>query len=85
WGWLPCGMVYSILIWSLSAGSSLEGALLMLAFGLGTLPNLLLMGLVSQRLLGWVRKPQVRGVAGLLVAAMGLIMLAQALFFSSPA
>ncbi|HPQ96642.1 MAG: sulfite exporter TauE/SafE family protein [Thiothrix sp.] len=76
WGWLPCGMVYSILIWSLSAGSSREGALLMLAFGLGTLPNLLLMGLASHRLLAWVRKPQVRRAAGLLVVAMGLMMLA---------
>ncbi|MCK5917321.1 MAG: sulfite exporter TauE/SafE family protein, partial [Cocleimonas sp.] len=41
WGWLPCGLVYTILIMALSAGSALEGALLMFAFGLGTLPNLL--------------------------------------------
>lgn len=44
WGWLPCGLVYSVLIWSLSAGSATKGALLMLAFGLGTLPSLLIMG-----------------------------------------
>lgn len=45
WGWLPCGLVYSALATALTAGSASKGALLMLAFGLGTLPNLLLAGL----------------------------------------
>jgi len=79
WGWLPCGMVYSVLIWSMSAGSALEGALLMLAFGLGTLPNLLLMGLLANRLGQFVRRPQVRLLAGLTVGALGLYMLWQAI------
>ncbi|MBE9526840.1 MAG: sulfite exporter TauE/SafE family protein, partial [Proteobacteria bacterium] len=35
WGWLPCGLVYSILFWSISTGSAIEGGLLMLSFGLG--------------------------------------------------
>ena len=75
WGWLPCGLVYTILIMSLSAGSALEGALLMLAFGLGTLPNLLAMGIVATRLVKWTRHPQIRLLAGLLVIAMGVITL----------
>lgn len=78
WGWLPCGMVYSVLIWSMSAGSALEGALLMLAFGLGTLPNLLLMGLLANRLSQFVRRPPVRLFAGLIVTALGVSMLWQA-------
>jgi sulfite exporter TauE/SafE len=41
WGWLPCGMVYTVLAWSLTSGSALNGALLMIAFGIGTLPMLL--------------------------------------------
>jgi len=41
WGWLPCGLVYSTLTWALASGSSLTGAAIMLAFGLGTLPALL--------------------------------------------
>ena len=36
WGWLPCGLVYSVLIWSIGAGSAVEGALRMFFFGLGT-------------------------------------------------
>ena len=41
WGWLPCGLVYSTLTWSLAAGNALEGAAIMFFFGLGTLPTLL--------------------------------------------
>jgi len=41
WGWLPCGLVYSSLTWSLATGNALDGAAIMLFFGLGTLPALL--------------------------------------------
>ena len=40
WGWLPCGLVYSTLTWSLASGNALDGALIMASFGLGTLPAL---------------------------------------------
>jgi len=40
WGWLPCGLVYSVLVTALASGHPQSGALIMLAFGLGTLPNL---------------------------------------------
>ncbi|GAA0820147.1 sulfite exporter TauE/SafE family protein [Colwellia asteriadis] len=45
WGWLPCGLVYSTLTWSLASGSSLTGAGIMLFFGLGTLPALIALSL----------------------------------------
>ncbi len=79
WGWLPCGLVYSVLVWSMSAGGPAEGALLMLAFGLGTLPNLLLMGLFAGRLATLARRVWVRRLAGGLVIAFGLLTLARAL------
>jgi hypothetical protein len=41
WGWLPCGLVYSALTWSAVSGSALNGGLIMLAFGVGTLPSML--------------------------------------------
>jgi len=41
WGWLPCGLVYSTLTWSMASGSAINGALIMLFFGIGTLPALL--------------------------------------------
>lgn len=72
WGWLPCGLVYSVLLTSLASGSASEGALIMLAFGLGTLPNLLAVGLFWESIKGWVQSPLVRLGAGLLVTAFGL-------------
>lgn len=75
WGWLPCGLVYSALVWTVSAGGALEGAALMLAFGLGTLPNLLLMGVAAAQLSRWVRQPAVRRAAGALVIGFGVLLL----------
>ena len=69
WGWLPCGLVYSVLVWTFAAGSAANGALLMAAFALGTLPNLMLMGLFAARLARFVRDERVRqGAGGLLIA-----------------
>ena len=72
WGWLPCGLVYSVLVWSVSAGSFQQGALLMLSFGLGTLPNLLAMGLFANQLKQFVQKQAVRNMAGGLVILFAL-------------
>jgi len=72
WGWLPCGLVYSVLVTALASGSAQSGALVMLAFGLGTLPNLLAIGLFWERAGRWVQSPRVRMAAGLLVAFFGV-------------
>ena len=72
WGWLPCGMVYSALVTAMTSGSALHGAGLMLAFGLGTLPNLLLAGLLAARMKACAAHPQLRRCAGLLILAFGL-------------
>ena len=69
WGWLPCGLVYSASLYSLGSGSAAQGGLYMLAFALGTLPNLLAMGLFATQLKGWLQNRNVRLVAGLLVCA----------------
>jgi sulfite exporter TauE/SafE len=71
WGWLPCGLVYSVLITALASGDAARGASIMLAFGLGTLPNLLAIGLFWERLRHWVQAPRVRMTAGLIVAGFG--------------
>ncbi|MCU7796706.1 MAG: sulfite exporter TauE/SafE family protein [Candidatus Thiodiazotropha sp. (ex Myrtea spinifera)] len=75
WGWIPCGLVYSMLVWTVSAGSVMKGAGLMLAFGLGTLPNLFAMGMVAGSLARWSKNIRVRRIAGLLVIAFGLYTL----------
>ncbi|MFZ5522915.1 MAG: sulfite exporter TauE/SafE family protein [Pseudomonadota bacterium] len=72
WGWLPCGLVYSVLVTSLASGSAVQGALVMAAFGLGTLPDLLAIGLFWERCRKWVQSPRVRLAAGLAVMGFGV-------------
>jgi sulfite exporter TauE/SafE len=72
WGWLPCGLVYSALTTALASGSAGKGALLMLAFGLGTLPNLLLAGLLLVRFRRFAQARATRLVSGTLVLGYGL-------------
>jgi sulfite exporter TauE/SafE len=66
WGWLPCGLVYSLVVTALASGSGPQGALTLLVFGLGTLPNVWLIGSTA-RWSVW-RRPSVRRGAGLLLA-----------------
>lgn len=72
WGWLPCGMVYGVLSLALLSGSAWRGGLAMLAFGLGTLPNLLLAGLLLLRFRRLVQTRALRVFSGLLVLGFGL-------------
>ncbi len=72
WGWLPCGLVYSTLLWAASQGSAGYSAALMLAFGLGTWPILLATGLAAQRVNAMLRRRSVRVAGGLLVILFGL-------------
>jgi uncharacterized protein len=75
WGWLPCGLVYSTLSWSLASGSALNGAMTMLFFGLGTLPALLALGSSGKLLRTTLAKGSSRKIvaAVLLVFALWLI------------
>jgi len=72
WGWLPCGLVYSVLAMTLLTGSALRGAATMLAFGLGTLPNLMAAGLLLVKFRQLVQGRVLRLSAGLLVLSFGL-------------
>ncbi|MBY5991614.1 sulfite exporter TauE/SafE family protein [Ferrimonas balearica] len=71
WGWLPCGLVYSTLTWALASASALEGALIMLGFGLGTLPALVAMGAAADKLAQIIRKKQIKLLSGLVLIAYG--------------
>ncbi|MFZ3204628.1 MAG: sulfite exporter TauE/SafE family protein [Pseudomonas sp.] len=72
WGWLPCGLVYSTLLWAASQGDALDSAALMLAFGIGTMPVLLATGMAAERMTALLRKQGVRTAGGLLVILFGL-------------
>jgi sulfite exporter TauE/SafE len=73
WGWLPCGLVYSILAAALASGHPLDGALTMAAFGLGTLPNLIALGYFADRIRPLLQRTGVRLPAGLVIFAFGVI------------
>jgi sulfite exporter TauE/SafE len=70
WGWLPCGMVYTALGWALLSGSAFSGALIMLAFGAGTLPMLMSLGIGANWIMRWSRRPRVRQLSAVIL--MGL-------------
>lgn len=73
WGWVPCGMVYSVLMTALLTGSAVHGALVMLAFGLGTLPLLFSIGVAGTAMQSFLQRPRVRLLAGALVLAFGVL------------
>ena len=77
WGWIPCGMVYAMLLTAMSSGSAGNGMATMLAFGAGTLPAMLLSGWAAGTLQRWTRRPRVRFVAGLIVVTLGAFGLAR--------
>lgn len=72
WGWLPCGLVYSTLTWAAVSGSALNGAIVMLAFGLGTLPAMLAVGGFATQLKIWLKNLYFRRVSALLLMAYGI-------------
>ena len=78
WGLLPCGLVYSVLLTASAANSSVSGALVMLVFGVGTLPSMLGMSLAAPALAAmlsdkWTRK--LMGAALILLAVLSVSLM----------
>lgn len=72
WGWLPCGLVYTALLLVLASGNALTGGLTMIAFGLGTLPMLVLLGLSAAKINQWRTSPVIRSVMGSVIILFGI-------------
>lgn len=75
WGFVPCAMTYSVLPVALFAGGWWQGALVMAAFGLGTLPNLMAAGWFVATGRRWLDRAAIRVGAALLLggfAAVGI-------------
>ncbi len=72
WGWLPCGLVYFVLIWALTAGDAINGALIMLSFGLGTLPTLITAGFMTSWVTRFAHSTRARQIVGLLIIFMAI-------------
>ncbi|MFT3765722.1 MAG: sulfite exporter TauE/SafE family protein [Minicystis sp.] len=78
WGFLPCGMVYAAVAMALASGSAAAGGLTLLAFGLGTLPALLIAGGLAEAVRRLSRNARIRQTAGLLIALSGSVHLLMA-------
>ena len=70
-GFLPCGFLYAMFIAAAQSADGLRGALTMLAFGLGSVPALLLFGSAATWLSGKARGRMLQA-AGVMVVAIGL-------------
>lgn len=83
WGWLPCGMTYSMLMMAGMTGGAAEGAALMAAFGAGTLPSMLAATVAFERIArAFSRHATMRNVAGALLLLFGLWTAGDALYMS---
>lgn len=72
WGITPCALVYGVLPVAMLAGGALDGGLVMLAFGLGTLPNLLAAGWTVSRTQRALTRPWMRYAAAAVVAGFAV-------------
>ena len=75
WGWLPCGLVYSMLIYAALSAHAAQGALIMACFGLGTLPAMFASGALAGRVMNGFGGRSSRWIAATLLASFGLLTL----------
>lgn len=76
WGWLPCGLVYTALAYAAASAQVVDGALLMIAFGVGTAPAMVMGGLFAARARAFLQSKAVRTVAALAMVVFGIWTLA---------
>lgn len=72
WGWLPCGLVYTALAYALAQADGVQAALVMLAFGLGTLPAVFLGGVMAEQSKAVLQRKGFRVCMALLIIAFGV-------------
>ncbi len=73
WGWLPCGLVYAALTLAATAGDVTKSALTMLAFGLGTLPAVMGVGIMTHVLTRLSRMQRFKQAIGLFMIILALL------------
>lgn len=74
WGWLPCGLVYSVLLLAATTANAANGGLVMIAFGIGTMPAMIMTGISASSLARFMSRKRVG--AGLLIVLIGMLTLA---------
>lgn len=74
WGWLPCGLVYSGLLLAATTAEPASGGMVMIAFGLGTMPAMVVTGLSASKLSAFMSRNRLG--AGLLIVVLGVATIA---------
>jgi sulfite exporter TauE/SafE len=74
WGLLPCGLVYSVLLLAATTADPSSGALVMIAFGLGTMPAMVATGVSASKLAQFMNRRRMG--AGILIILMGIATIA---------
>ncbi len=72
WGWLPCGLVYTALVYAIAQAQVIESAGVMLAFGVGTLPAVLASGVFAERVKHLMQLQRFRIAMALCIVAFGV-------------
>ena len=73
WGWLPCGLVYTAFALAATTGDVLKSALTMLAFGIGTLPAVFGIGIMTGIATRLSRMNRVKQAVGLFMVALAIL------------
>lgn len=75
WGWLPCGLVYTATLYAVSQAAVIAPVWTMLAFGMGTLPSMLVVGFSTKSILRMIASAWFRVVAGALLCSLSVLSL----------
>lgn len=76
WGWMPCGLAYSMLLVAALTAHPLQAATSMLAFGAGTVPAMLAAAWGAPRIAAWTSQGSTRRGAGIVLLACALVVMA---------
>ena len=85
WGWMPCGLSVGLLTVAWLQASAAGGALVMAAFGLGTLPVMLPLTWSGARMNRWLQRRALRNALGGVVLGAGLLTLSAPWLMQVPA
>jgi sulfite exporter TauE/SafE len=73
WGWLPCGLVYTALALAATTGDVTRSTLTMLAFGLGTMPAVMGVGIMTSWMVRLSNMKKFRQLAGVTLIMLALM------------
>lgn len=73
WGWLPCGLIYTALALAATTGNVMHSSMTMLAFGLGTLPAVVGVGIMTTLLARLSKARLFKQIVGVLFIIFALL------------